>query len=255
MTDLRYDFSGSDVAVTGSATGIGAATARAFARHGAKVWLMDIDDAANAAVAADIEAGNGTARALHVDVTWSESVDGAFARLGREAGKLDVLVNNAGGFGRQESPTETTDAAWDHIIDLNLKSVFLCARAAIPLLRSSPAGRIVNLGSLAGQTAIYRSAPAYAAAKAGVHALTRVLAFELGPEGITSNAIAPSAILTDRILDVRGPEERARTEATIPVGRYGTPEDVAATILFVASREAAYLNGETIAVNGGRFMI
>ncbi len=254
MTATRFDYAGRDVAVTGAAIGIGAATARAFADHGARVWLMDIDDERSAAVTAAIVASGGTATSLHVDVTSAESVGGGFTAIERDAGKLDVLVNNAGGFSQQLDPVETAEDEWDHVIDLNLKGVFLCARAAIPLMRIAGSGRIINLGSMAGQTAMFRSSPPYAAAKAGVHALSRVLAYELGPEGITSNAIAPSAILTDRILEVRGPEERARTQESIPVKRYGTPEDVAAMILYVASDEASYLNGQTISVNGGRFM-
>lgn len=254
MSSVSYDFEGTRVAVTGASTGIGMATAEAFGIAGAHVWLLDVDDAPGRAVAAGIGDGTRRGRYLHCDVTDTASVGCAFAAIDAEGGGLDVVVNNAGGFWNQRSVADTTDAEWDAVIALNLTGVFLCARAAIPLLRRSDAGRIINIGSMAGQTTMYRSSPPYAAAKAGVLALSRVLAYELAAEGITVNALSPSAIMTDRVKAVRGPEERASTAASIPVGRYGEPADVVAAILFLASVDAGYITGETIAVNGGRFM-
>jgi 3-oxoacyl-[acyl-carrier protein] reductase len=164
-------------------------------------------------------------------------------------------VNNAGGFGTQQT-SETLDLdEWRALIELNLTSVFLVTRAAIPLLRRSGSGRVVNLGSLAGQTAGYRTSPAYAAAKGGVHALTRVLAHELAPDGITVNAIAPSAVLTERIVELRDEDERAATARSIPLGRYQTPDELASWVVYLASEEAGFMTGETVAVNGGRFMV
>ena len=192
---------------------------------------------------------------VHADVTSTESLQGAFATIHGDEGRLDVLVNNAGGFGTQ-STTETIDPAeWSDLIDLNLTSVFLSCRAAIPLLRQSTAGRIINLGSLAGQTGGFRTSPAYAAAKAGVHSYTRVLAHELAADGITVNALAPSAVLTDRILEVRDEEERAATARSIPLGRYQTPDELASWVVFLASDASGFMTGETVAVNGGRFMV
>ncbi|MGI9648342.1 MAG: SDR family NAD(P)-dependent oxidoreductase [Acidimicrobiia bacterium] len=244
-----FDVAGRVVAITGAAIGIGAAGARTFAEAGARVYLLDIDDDRAQAVA------EGVGTYLHCDVTDASEVAQTFATIGQEAGGLDVLVNNAGGFWRQAGVDETTEDDWDRIVDLNLKSVFLCSRAAIPLLTESAAGRLINVGSLAGQTTMYRSAPAYAAAKAGVHALTRVLAYELAPLGITANALAPSAVLTDRILEVRDEAEREQTARSIPLGHYGSPQDIANVFLFLASDASAYLTGQTLAVNGGRFMI
>jgi 3-oxoacyl-[acyl-carrier protein] reductase len=143
---------------------------------------------------------------------------------------------------------------WQRVIDLNLTAVFLTSKAAVPLLRTSTAGRIINIGSMAGQTAGYRTSPAYAAAKAAVHSLTRVMAHELAPDGITVNALAPSAVMTERIRQVRDETEREATASTIPLGRYQTPEEAAGWVLYLASSQAGYMTGQTVSVNGGRFM-
>ncbi len=165
-----------------------------------------------------------------------------------------MLVNNAGGFGSQSTSETLEPEEWRRLIDLNLTSVFLVCRAAIPLLRAGTDARIVNVGSLAGQTAGYRTSPAYAAAKAGVHSYSRVLAHELAADGITVNAIAPSAVLTERITEVRTPEEREATARSIPLGRYQTPDELASWVVFLSTAEAGFVTGETVAVNGGRFM-
>ena len=250
MTNIAWDFGDRVVAVTGSASGMGAHAVGAFAAAGAEVYALDIDESRGAAVAAD--AG---ARFLHCDVTDAASVAAAFDQIANDGGRLDVLINNAGGFWHQHTTETLPESEWDAVVDLNLKGVFLCARRAMPLLRRSTAGRIITLSSLAGQTAVYRSSPAYAAAKAGVLALSRVFAYELAADGVTSNAIAPSAVMTDRVREVRGPDERARTEASIPLGRYGTTGEIVNWMLFLASDEAAYMTGQTVTVNGGRLMV
>lgn len=249
MTDTSWNFADRVVAITGSAIGMGAGAAEAFRATGATVYGLDVDDERGAAVAEATDT-----EFVHCDVTSSAEVGRVFERIGDEQGRLDVLINNAGGFWEQHTTDSISDDEWDRVIALNLTGVFLCARAAIPLLRRSGHGRIITISSLAGQTAIYRSSPPYAAAKAGVLALTRVLAYELAADGITSNAIAPSAVLTDRILVVRSEEERARTAASIPLGRYGEVDDIVNWMLFLASAESGYMTGETLTVNGGRFM-
>lgn len=249
LSNITWDFSDRVVAITGSAIGMGAAAAQAFRAAGATVFGLDIDADRGAVVAKE----TGTTF-VPCDITNAQAVGETFDHIESANGRLDILINNAGGFWEQLTVEETSETEWDNVIDLNLKAVFLCSRKAIPLLRKSSSGRIITIGSLAGQTTMYRSSPPYAAAKAGVMALSRNLAYELAADGITSNVIAPSAVLTDRILKVRGPEERAATQKSIPLGRYGEVEDIVRWMMFLASDESAYMTGQTVTVNGGRFM-
>lgn len=238
------------VVVTGAAIGIGRATALAFGDLGDFVYVLDIDPDKGSEVAGLVEHSSF----IRCDVTSPEEVKDSISTIGEESGRIDVLVNNAGGFPSQRNMEDTSLDEWRQIIDLNLTSVFLTTQAALPLLRMSEAGRIINLGSLAGQLTTYRTAPPYAAAKAGVHGLTRVMASELAKDGITVNSLAPSAVLTERIEQLRDEAERQATAATIPLGRYQTPEEVASWVLFLASSEAGFMTGQTVSVNGGRFM-
>ena len=248
MSDVSFDYAGRVVAVTGAAIGIGKSTAAQFARSGAEVFLLDINTEAGEEAARD----GGTF--LRCDVTSTDSIDEVFSTIGERHGRLDVLVNNAGGFGVQRTTDEVPLEEWERLLDLNLSSVFKMTQRALPLLRASQVGRIINIGSLAGQLSSYRVSPPYAAAKAGVHAFTRVMAHELARENITVNAIAPSAVLTERIMQLRDEAERAATAESIPVGRYQTTDEVASWVLFLASTEAGFMTGQTIGVNGGRYM-
>ncbi len=236
--------------MTGGATGIGEATVGAFARSGDRVFVVDIDEKAGSRVAGS----HPSATFIACDLTAEDSVAAAIAEIQTEMGRIDVLVNNAGGFGQAQSIEETTLQEWRHVIDVNLTSVFLMTRAALPLLRQSDSGRVVNVGSLAGLTAGWKTSPGYVAAKGGVHALTRVMATELAADGIVVNALAPSAVLTERIKHLRDEDELAATAASVPLGRYQTPEEVAEWVVFLASPAAAFTTGQTISVNGGRFM-
>ena len=241
---------GSIVLITGGSTGIGAATVAAFASRGHEVIFLDIDETRGQMVAN----ANPGASFIATNITSEEDIATAMTRIEGTAGRIDVLVNNAGGFGESQGIEQTSLEEWRRILEINLTSMFLVSKAALPLLKRSSAAKIVNLGSLAGQTAGWRTSPAYVAAKGGVHALTRAMATELAADGITVNALAPSAVLTDRIKRLRDEAALQATAASIPLGRYQEPEEVAEWIVFLASPAAGFATGQTISVNGGRFM-
>jgi 3-oxoacyl-[acyl-carrier protein] reductase len=250
-----FDFSGQVVAVTGAGKGIGKGAAIAFGEAGARVYVIDHTEVTGATTAKIIREGGGQAAFVSCDVTSSRDVAAVFGRIGAEAGRLDVLVNSAGGFRQQRSVEDTAEDEWDAVITLNLKSVFLCAKAAIPFFKRQGSGRIINLGSMAGLTTMTPASPPYAASKAGVHALTRVLAFELGKHGVTVNTLAPGTTASERVVALRPPEQREAIGKMSPLGRIAEVDDMVGWVLFLAAPEAAYLTGQTIAVNGGRLMV
>lgn len=243
------------VAITGAAQGIGAATVSAFAAQGASIALLDIDEAGARAVARSVAGTAARTLTVPVDVTDAASVSAAMTQVAREAGGLDVLINCAGGYGRLATVEDTDIDEWDCTITLNLRSVFLCSKAAIPYLKRSKAGRIINVASISGRTVFAASSPAYGSAKAGVIQFTRFLAYQLGPSGITANVIAPITTLTPRVKALRSADEVERIAAQIPLRRLAEPDDHAQSMVFLASDGAAYLNGVTLDINGGRVMM
>jgi 3-oxoacyl-[acyl-carrier protein] reductase len=249
------EFAGRVIAVTGAAQGIGAVTARAFAEEHACVALLDIDEKGAKQVAEKIRAAGGRALVARTDVTDEQSVAQAIAATVAEFGGLDVIVNCAGGYTRLATVEDMTVDEWDRTVALNLRSVFLCCRAAIPHLKRSKAGRIINVSSISGRAVQVASSPAYGSAKAGVIQLTRFLAYQLGPDGITANSICPITTLTPRVAALRTEADVERIAAQVPLRRLAVPEDHAQAMLFLASDAAAYINGIALDVNGGRVMM
>ena len=251
------------VVVTGAGRGLGLGIAARFAGEGASVVLLD-RDAAVVEVAAELGSATGSSLlGLACDVTDEAQVNACFARIGDELGRVDVLINNAGTI-TISTFEELTLEAWNAVLTVNTTGAFLCAKAALPLLRRSSAGRILNAASgQARQGFIYT--PHYAASKFGVVGLTQSLARELAREQITVNAYCPGIVGTDmwayndrewgRLLGDYAPGElMAEWVAAIPLGRAGTNDDVANLLLFLASPDASYITGQSINVDGGMFM-
>jgi NAD(P)-dependent dehydrogenase (short-subunit alcohol dehydrogenase family) len=227
--------------VTGAGGGIGRGIAQRFAEEGARVVVNDVDGAAAAEVANAIDAV-----AIAADVSSATDVDRLFDTTIAELGGVDVLVNNAGLIDVERHFLEADEAWWDRVLAVNLKGQFLCSLRAAKWMARNGGGAIVNLSS-GGARAAHRGMVAYDASKGGVEAMTRAMALDLGPYGIRVNALAPGSV------DVRGftPEEAAERGETIPLGRVGTPEDMAGVALFLASDDARYVTGVAISVDGG----
>jgi 3-oxoacyl-[acyl-carrier protein] reductase len=240
--------------VTGAAKGIGAVTAEAFAREGARVAALDVDGAGLDATVATLTAAGAAVVGLKTDVTSASDIRSAVEQVLGRWDRIDVLVNNAGGFAAMRALENTSEAEWDAILRSNLTSAFLASRAVLPAMKRQRAGRIVNLASVVARGGAVRVPAHYAAAKAGVIALTRMLALEVAAVGITVNAVAPGTTATDRVLAARTPEETARVAAAIPLGRLGQPAEVADAILFLASDAARFVTGAVLDVNGGQEM-
>lgn len=235
--------------VTGGGGGIGWAISLCFAREGARLLVADIVSEVAERVAAEIKQRGGEACTFAVDVTKKESVKSMIQLALDLWGRIDILVNNAGG-SVPKLVVDMEESHWDKIVDVNLKSVFLCSQAVLPIMIRQGYGRIVSLSSIYGFTGSETRAD-YAAAKAGVAAFTRSVALEVIRNGILVNAIAPGRVATER-LKRRYPEgEWERRSATIPIGRAAEPEEIARTALFLAQEENGYITGQTIHVNGG----
>jgi NAD(P)-dependent dehydrogenase (short-subunit alcohol dehydrogenase family) len=252
-------FEGKVALISAAGAGIGKATAMIIAREGGTVVGVDVAQAALDRLAADVASAGGRALGLRADALDPAAVDGVVKRAVDAHGRIDILVNAVGGSTIVPRPAaaldELTLTEWQKLLDFNLTGTFLFTHAVVPVMKRQGAGKIVNLASIAGRGVSQSSSSAYATAKGGIIALTRKLAFELGPHGITVNAIAPSLTLSERIRphwDRRSAEGQAAEIRRTPLGRVATPEDQARVICFLVSSDADFVTGVTIDVTGGQ---
>ncbi|MAE62971.1 MAG: oxidoreductase [Phycisphaeraceae bacterium] len=253
---MKLDFTGRTVIVTGGGTGIGRALSIAFGAAGANVVVnySRSENEANETVA-EIESGPGRALACRADVRVWDDVRAMVDLAIGEFGGLDVLVNNAGNVNQPKLPVaELSLDVWNDTLELNLTSVFLCCKAAIPHL-SDQDGRIISITSMSGHTGGGVGGSPYGAAKAGVITMTRCMARELAPRGITVNTVAPGIIDTRIHHRYTPPEQYRQLIDLIPLGHDGKPEDIAGITLLLASPAGGFITGETVHVNGGHLML
>ena len=246
--------SGRVVIVTGGACGMGKAIACMFAQQGARIVLNDVAEQTLQAATDEISTQGGEVIPYLGDVTSEADVRKMVALAVREFGTVDILVNNAGVL----FPTpveEITTAEYDLVIDVSMKGCFLCSREVLAAMKKQGWGRIINMSSSAGRSVSTLGGCHYTAAKAGMLGLTRAIAREMAPFGITVNAVCPGLIDTDMVEKNVGPERLRQYINSFPIPRLGTPAEVGALFLFLASDEAAYITGAAIDINGGDLML
>ena len=236
--------------VTGGASGLGEATAKLFAAEGAKVIIADVLEQEGREIEAEISETGGIGLFVRLDVTdenqWEEVVATAVSRFG----KLDALVNNAGISG--SDPDMTNTVAWDRLMEINAKGVFLGTKAAIPEMRRAGGGSIVNISSQLGLVGTDRSSPQYQASKGAVRLFTKATAIQYAKDGIRANSVHPGPTVT--LMSEAGradPEHYKLTLSRIPLGRYGEAEDIAYGVLFLASDESSFMTGSELVIDGG----
>ncbi|MEM1767326.1 MAG: 3-oxoacyl-ACP reductase family protein [Candidatus Bathyarchaeia archaeon] len=238
--------------VTGAARGIGKAIALALAKEGCDVVVVDLDEIGAHQVAQEIQNMGRRALSVKANVASLEEVRRAFSLVLEKFGKVDILVNNAGII-KRGTLEDHSDEDWELVMAVNLKGTYYCSREAAKIMKTQGWGRIINISSVAGKIGDIASAPSYGPSKAAVNALTKSLARELAPFGITVNAVAPHAIETEMTAEWTEEKKRAII-SQIPLGRMGKPEEVAAAVVFLASLEASFITGEILDVNGGYLM-
>jgi len=252
---MKIDFKDQVVLVTGASLGIGAATALEFAKCGAKV-VVNYYSSREAAeeLVAKIKDQGYQARAIQADVTDPKQVKAMIEETHQHFGLIDILINNAGSLLERRSIEEMEADLWDQVFSLNAKSIFLVSQAVMPDLKQKKSGVIINLTSIAARNGGGPGSGAYAAAKGAVSTFTKNMVKELTPFGIRVNAVAPGVIATPFHDRFSPPAVRENFKKMIPLGREGTAEEVAYSILFLASPFAAYITGETLEINGGMLM-
>lgn len=257
MTEIASSrLAGKRALITGAAGGIAQETARNFAREGAQLLLTDLADTTLSPLIEGLLATGTTVVAQTADLTKRGDVEALIACGEKELGGLDILVTCAGGYKSYANFEDIEEDDWDSIIDVNLKTVFLCCKAVIPSMKRARWGRIINLGSLAGRSTSAGSSPAhYGTAKAGVSVLTQYIAKDVARFGITANTVAPGTTITERVRNVLTPDKETQFVERTPMGRLAMPEDISGVITFLASDESRYITGATLDVNGGRLML
>lgn len=254
MSD-SFDLKEKVALVTGASSGIGRAAALVLGANGARVAInFHRNEAGAAAARAEILSGGGSALVVQADVTRASDVESLVEQTVAEFGPIDILVNNAGSLVERLKILELTEERWDEVIDLNLKSAFLCCQAVAGSMMERQTGAIINVSSIAGRNGGALGSIHYSAAKGGLITFTKGLAKELAPFGVRVNAVSPGVIDTPYHEQFSTPEMMKTYAGMIPLGRVGTPAEVGKVICFLASEAASYLVGETIEINGGMFM-
>jgi 3-oxoacyl-[acyl-carrier protein] reductase len=238
--------------VTGASRGIGRAIALALADRGATVVGTGTTEAGAQSISQYLAAAAAKGKGARLDARDGAQVDALVAEIEKSFGSIGILVNNAG-ITQDNLAVRMKESEWDAVIDADLKSVFLLSKSVLKGMMKARTGRIVNIGSVVGASGNPGQVN-YAAAKAGMAGLTRALAREIGSRGITVNCVAPGYIDTD-MTRALSPQQREALIAQIPLGRLGTPDDVAAAVMFLASPEGGYITGATLHVNGGMYMV
>jgi NAD(P)-dependent dehydrogenase (short-subunit alcohol dehydrogenase family) len=240
--------------ITGAGGGMGRLASQVFAREGAGVVLADVSQEAGEAAAAEVARAGGKAVFVAADVAREHDVE-RLVRRGVEAfGRLDVLYNNAGIFPADDgSVVDIKEEVWDRVMAVNLKGIYLCCKHAIPELLRAGGGSVINVASFVALVGCTVPQDAYTASKGGVIALTKSLAVQFGPKGVRTNAIAPGPIETPLLMSwlLTNPAEKKKRLDRIPAGRFGRPDDIVNMALYLASDEAAWVNGAVMVVDGG----